>query len=75
MKMVEYASLIIMKMVEYAWGEYRGDSPMKMIRALQRTSSAQDHDQNYFLTTEGYVNESSHGIRQRIPLLLRANSC
>ena len=28
-----------------------------------------------FLTTEGYVNESSHGIRQRIPLLLRANSC
>ena len=40
MKMVEYASLIIMKMVEYAWGEYRGDSPMKMIRALQRTTSA-----------------------------------
>ena len=29
----------------------------------------------FFLTTEGYVNESSHGIRQRIPLLLRANSC
>ena len=37
MKVVEYASLIIMKMVEHAWGEYRGDSPMKMIRALQRT--------------------------------------
>ena len=30
MKVVEYASLIIMKMVEHAWGEYRGDSPMKV---------------------------------------------
>ena len=55
-----------MYMVEYAWGQ--PDEIGKGIAAHKTTIKL-------FLTTEGYVNEPSHGIRQCIPSLLRANSC
>ena len=36
-----------MKMMDYAWGECRGDNPIKMIRA-KGIASAQDHSIKLF---------------------------